>query len=515
MLATLIAPVLGAVALWWVFRPWVQQAAFSPLAKLPTVHWSCSWSPLWVLYLRYSGRELEVMHEAHQKLGPVLRVGPRDVSVSCYNDGVRTIYGGGMDKPDYYDYYQYHDVENSFSTLLRGDHAVRRRRVAGVYTKTFVQNSPHLATLAQKIIDGRLLPLMTDLAKKGETFCMLRLTWALSFDLITSFIFGLEAGSNFLADVSKIDAITDAYDNRYPHETFWKKETPGLHKLLAACGLSPLGPRNAKYQKAKKFLEAFTLSFCHRADAVLKRRGGKAVSKESGDYPMVYAAMRIAVDKEYPHLSEKAKMTLIASEMFDHLSSAHEVFGLVQAYTLRFVAQNGAAQSRLRAEFLANQTAAPFSPQSATSLGGLPYLGAVISESFRLRPTGTPLPRITPANKTTKLGQYDDIPGGVRVNTYQWFLHRDPRIWSASEEWVPERWMKAEGKGDGAEGVLWQFCSGPRMCVGNHLTDYLMRQIMSSMFSNFELRNEYTEVRDREDIGTAKDRIPMVIKALS
>lgn len=42
-----------------------------------------------------------------------------------------------------------------------------------------------------------------------------------------------------------------------------------------------------------------------------------------------------------------------------------------------------------------------------------------------------------------------------------------------------------------------------------------MRQIMSSMFSNFELRNEYTEVRDREDIGTAKDRIPMVIKALS
>lgn len=160
---------------------------------------------------------------------------------------------------------------------------------------------------------------MTDLAKKGETFCMLRLTWALSFDLITSFIFGLEAGSNFLADVSKIDAITDAYDNRYPHETFWKKETPGLHKLLAACGLSPLGRRNAKYQKAKKFLEAFTLSFCHRADAVLKRRGAKAVSKESGDYPMVYAAMRIAVDKEYPHLSEKAKMTLIASEMFDHL----------------------------------------------------------------------------------------------------------------------------------------------------------------------------------------------------
>ncbi|KAF3018791.1 hypothetical protein E8E14_001375 [Neopestalotiopsis sp. 37M] len=514
MLATLIAPVLGAVALWWVFRPWIQQAAFSPLAKLPTVHWSCAWSPLWVLYLRYSGRELEVMHEAHQKLGPVLRVGPRDVSVSCYNDGVRTIYGGGMDKPDYYDYYQYHDVENSFATLLRGEHATRRRRVAGVYTKSFVQNSPHLAVLSQKIIDGRLLPLMADLAKKGETFCMLRLTWALSFDLITSFIFGLEAGSNFLADVSKIDKITDAYDARYPHETFWKKETPGLHKMLAACGLSPLGARNTKYQNAKKFLEAFTLNFCHRADAVLKR--GKKVTKESGNYPMVFAAMRIAVDKEYPHLSEKAKMTIIASEMFDHLSSAHEVFGLVQAYTLRFVAQNSGAQSRLRDEFLGNAADQAFSPQSASTLGGLPYLSAVINESFRLRPTGTPLPRVTPKNKTTRLGRYEGIPGGVRVNTYQWFLHRDPRIWNAAEEWVPERWLKdGENAGPGKDQVLWQFCSGPRMCVGNHLTDYLMRQIMSSMMTNFELRNQYTEALDREDIGTAKDRIPMVIKALS
>jgi hypothetical protein len=42
-----------------------------------------------------------------------------------------------------------------------------------------------------------------------------------------------------------------------------------------------------------------------------------------------------------------------------------------------------------------------------------------------------------------------------------------------------------------------------------------MRQIMSSMMTNFELRNQYKEALDREDIGTAKDRIPMVIKALS
>ena len=133
-------------------------------------------------------------------------------------------------------------------------------------------------------------------------------------------------------------------------------------------------------------------------------------------------------------------------------------------------------QSRLRDEVRSNlpsiSTDHP-APLSATTLDALPYLSAVINESFRLRPTGTPLPRVTPKNKTTRLGGYEGIPGGVRVNTYQWFLHRDPRIWNAAEEWVPERWLKdGENEGPGKDQVLWQFCSGPRMCVGNHLTDY-------------------------------------------
>lgn len=79
----------------------------SPLAKIPNAHWSAPVSSFWVLRLRYRYREKQVLHEAHQRLGPVVRVGPQDLSVSSYDDGVRVIYGGGFDKPGYFDFYKY------------------------------------------------------------------------------------------------------------------------------------------------------------------------------------------------------------------------------------------------------------------------------------------------------------------------------------------------------------------------------------------------------------------------
>jgi len=336
MLADLIIPILGATGALYLLGSWIWDACFSRLARIPNAHWSSPISPIWILYTRYCGTELEVLHEAHQRWGSVVRVGPRDLSVSCYNDGVRTIYGGGMDKPDYYDYFQYHGyylgspfsvaradirvsiirVNNAFSTKLRADHSVRRRRVAGLYTKSFIRNSPHLAAIIQTVIDGRLLPLMTKLAGKAEPFCMLRLSWALSFDIMTSFVFGLEVGTNLLADVSEIDKIAGCYDDRYPAEAFWKKEAPRIYNILAFCGWEPLGPRNKKYQHAREYLESWTLRMCEEANAMLDRPQQPA--QESGAYPAVYAQMKKSIDEEYSQLDSKSKMTLIASELFDH-----------------------------------------------------------------------------------------------------------------------------------------------------------------------------------------------------
>ena len=105
-LLPLVAIILAFILL--VYYCLSYPTVFSPLAKIPKAHWTSPFFPGWILWKRFRQQELSTAWEAHQRLGPIVRLGPRDLSISCYDEGIRFIYGGGFDKPSYFDFFKYY-----------------------------------------------------------------------------------------------------------------------------------------------------------------------------------------------------------------------------------------------------------------------------------------------------------------------------------------------------------------------------------------------------------------------
>jgi hypothetical protein len=104
MAGILSIPVLALVLLFALvfYKLIIYPIVISPLSKIPNAHWSAPFSPLWILWVRYRHTENRDVHAAHLKHGAIVRLGPNEVSISTIDGGVKTVFGGGFEKGDWY-----------------------------------------------------------------------------------------------------------------------------------------------------------------------------------------------------------------------------------------------------------------------------------------------------------------------------------------------------------------------------------------------------------------------------
>ncbi|KAG8160801.1 hypothetical protein KVR01_009065 [Diaporthe batatas] len=465
---------------------------FDRLAKVPSAHWSCSFSPFWILWQRYNGNELKAIREAHQKLGTIVRVGPQDLSISDYQTGVRQVYNAGFEKPHYFNFYQYYG------------------RVSSCYSKTTLFASKQLKRTTEKMLFERLVPELQNAANLGQPVELLRLCYAISLDALNCYIFGVSSGPNFTQNPQLLEAWLNHYENRYCKESFWLQEMPSVARGLQRLGLDVM-PRY--HYESTEWIENWMLEHCRKAEEVcLKIEQGD--EPEIEDFPSVYQQIRtsMARAKDGKFLGRPLTKDLIqksiASELFDHMC-------MVFAYMIYYLAQHPEQQDRLRQEVSVlgehlddSEDALP--PPDV--LQSLDYLQAVIKESLRMRPNSTPLPRITPHDREVSIAGVDGIPPGTRVNCFQWLLHRNPEVWEQPDSWVPERWLDADGKERRDMPPLWSFVTGPRACIGMQLTYYFFNYMLSVMSSNFTFEVARPETYGRHSPGTLEDEIYVTVK---
>lgn len=63
----------------------------SPLSAIPNAHFTSPFSKLWLIYHKFQGGENRTRLAAHKRLGPVVRLGPNEISIDCM-DGVGVVF---------------------------------------------------------------------------------------------------------------------------------------------------------------------------------------------------------------------------------------------------------------------------------------------------------------------------------------------------------------------------------------------------------------------------------------
>jgi len=98
-----ISLLVGSALIVVLFYKYILFPAFlSPLSNLPAAHPTARFSSAWITWIRYTFTELRTIHDAHTRLGPVILLGPNEVSVNCVKGGIQSIYSGGFEKHEWY-----------------------------------------------------------------------------------------------------------------------------------------------------------------------------------------------------------------------------------------------------------------------------------------------------------------------------------------------------------------------------------------------------------------------------
>jgi cytochrome P450 len=118
----------------------------------------------------------------------------------------------------------------------------------------------------------------------------------------------------------------------------------------------------------------------------------------------------------------------------------------------------------------------------ASACGG-PYTAAVQKEVLRLYPTAWLIARY--CLEDDQLGRYA-IPRGATIFISPYAMHRNPAFWLEPERFDPGRFLD-ERQSQIRPDVYLPFGVGARTCIGNSITELIMRVTLAMIFARFRL----------------------------
>ncbi|KAE9610717.1 hypothetical protein Lal_00021233 [Lupinus albus] len=119
-----------------------------------------------------------------------------------------------------------------------------------------------------------------------------------------------------------------------------------------------------------------------------------------------------------------------------------------------------------------------------THISNLPFLEAVIKETFRLHPPAAFLvPRMSGDN--VELCGYM-VPKHAQIMINAWAMGRDSTIWANPNEFIPERFLNNEIDFKGQYFELIPFGAGRRICPGLPLASKTVHTVLASLLCGYD-----------------------------
>lgn len=325
-----------------------------------------------------------------------------------------------------------------------------------------------MKAIAKTMIYDRLLPIVDQLALSKTTCNIHELNQAFTMDFVSSYLFGLENGTDYLNDRSTRESVLQAYFSRKPFDVFLQ-EIPNLTAWATFFNI-PLIPKWR--DDANEVLDQWGSSLCERAEQHLE-------SESLRHEPLVYKRLRDGMTKDkVPSIAnEQSIKREISCELLDHLTAGFETSAVALTYAIWELSKRSHLQQQLRDELvtLSPNISCPgieSTPSLPTpkAIDGLSLLDAVVMETLRLHaPVPGAQPREVPS--ATVLAEKYLVPANTRISAQAYSLHRNHEVFPDAESWLPDRWTKPTSSAEltRMRKWFWAFGSGGRMCVGSNL----------------------------------------------
>ncbi|CAL4981887.1 unnamed protein product [Urochloa decumbens] len=205
----------------------------------------------------------------------------------------------------------------------------------------------------------------------------------------------------------------------------------------------------------------------------------KEAMDHGGDQSFVSVLLRLQKERSMPIPLDD---NTIAALTFDMFAAGTETSSTTLNWCMTELVRNPWAMAKAQAEV--REAFKGKSTINEEDLKGLSYVKLVIKEALRLH---TPAPLLIPrkCRETCEVLGYD-VPKGTVIFVNMWAICRDPKYWSHSEEFRPERFENSNLDYRGTNYEFLPFGAGRRICPGINLGVGNIELALASLLYHFD-----------------------------